>query len=156
MQRIMLPTVLGFCSAFCMAQAASGAPQEFTAYIGGFLGQSYTVDWNGRELRYSVRGHGKTALHATLRPTEAQWQAFRSAVERAGVSRWRPKYFNSRVMDGTQWSLRLKDRHVDVQASGSNSYPLADGQPNDTPEFSAAFEAYLKGMEALLGGRTFR
>ncbi|WP_135230549.1 hypothetical protein [Deinococcus fonticola] len=59
-------------------------------------------------------------------------------------------------MNGTQWSLRLKDRHVDVQASGSNSDPLADGRPNDTPEFSAAFEAYLKGVEALLGGRTFR
>lgn len=43
-----------------------------------------------------------------------------------------------------------------VSSSGSNQYPLHNGKPGVGPGDSPAFKTYLKAVETLLGGKTFR
>lgn len=150
--------VLGGSLAFSAASAApSAAPQEFTAYIGGFLGASFAVEWTGKELIYSTKQSGKgMVVTARLQPTQAQWKAFKTAIEKAGVGHWRASYMNNQVMDGTQWALTVKFKEFKTSSQGSNSYPLQNGEPGNDPSFTPAFEAYLKAVKTLLRGRTFR
>ena len=60
------------------------------------------------------------------------------------------------VRDGTQWKLTVQFKDFTVTSSGRNQYPLHNGKPGVGPGDSAAFKTYLKAVETLLGGKTFR
>lgn len=60
------------------------------------------------------------------------------------------------VRDGTQWKLTVQFKDFTVSSSGSNQYPLHNGKPGVGPGDSPAFKTYLKAVETLLGGKTFR
>lgn len=135
----------------------SARPQALQARIGGFLGPSFQVTLEGDTLQYEARRPGgRLESAATLRPTESQWRAFRAALNAQGVKRWRPRYIDAGVADGTQWSLNITYPDLKVQVSGSNQYPNHTGQPGPGAQPTRAFQAYLNAVEALVGGRTFR
>lgn len=60
------------------------------------------------------------------------------------------------VRDGTQWKSTVQFKDFTVSSSGSNQYPLHNGKPGVGPGDSPAFKTYLKAVETLLGGKTFR
>lgn len=135
---------------------ADNRPEMFEAYIGGFFGTSYAVALKGDTLIYKTREAGGNEQEQRFKPTAAQWRAFAKALASAGAQHWQSRYNNSDVMDGTQWSLKLKFGELQVNSSGSNNYPDRLGKANDKPEYTPTFEAYLKAVKALLGGREFR
>ncbi len=127
------------------AEDAASAPTKFKASIGGFMGSSYQVDLRADgALDYWASGRGEgMAEHVTIRPTAADWRAFRATLDALGVWKWQPEYLNESVMDGTQWSLEIAFTDHVMASHGSNKYP-------------ADFGRYLAAVEKLLGGVSFK
>src|SRR4051794_19003862 len=78
----------------CAAEAPS-IPMHFSAYIGGFMGDSYQLELRGDKLTYTTfdSGHRHTR-RATINPTAAQWREFRQALDDLRIWQWRANYPN--------------------------------------------------------------
>jgi hypothetical protein len=131
-------------------------PEKFRAYIGGYLGGSHTVELRDGSLHYSAEFAGTKIEQVKITPTEEQWRAFRSAVNKAKVWQWRADYGNpAGIEDGTQWSLELKYSRYSVTSKGDNNYP-GDSANAESLKPGSLFRLYLDAMMELLGGRDFR
>jgi hypothetical protein len=76
--------------------------------------------------------------------SEDQWREFRKALDSANVWSWK-KYYDSDILDGTQWELVIKYEDVPVRSAGSNNYP---------PE--EEFKQFEAAVSQLLGGKDFQ
>jgi hypothetical protein len=81
-------------------------------------------------------------------PSEEAWARFWEAVERVGVWRWNARYFNSDVLDGTQWSLKLKHQDKSLSCDGSNDYP---GCNDDSYSETSEFGQFVQALRELTG-----
>ncbi|MEW6689334.1 MAG: hypothetical protein AB1452_09635 [Pseudomonadota bacterium] len=84
----------------------------------------------------------KAVETVTVKPSVAQWRAFRQSLDRLNVWQWQPRY-HAPVLDGTGWSLQIEYADRRLVANGHNSHP-------------ASFEAFLEAVNTLLGSRKFR
>jgi hypothetical protein len=75
--------------------------------------------------------------------SEDQWREFRKALDRANVWKWK-KYYDSDILDGTQWNLRIKYLDAFLHSGGSNNFPLKQ-----------EFEQFRAAVTVLLGGQDF-
>ena len=118
-------------------------PSTFSASIGGYFGNSYSVELRGERLRYQARRDDRTLVDEVLEPTADDWAAFAASLEAARIWSWERSYSTPGVMDGTSWSvsLELDGRHV--ESSGSNGFP-------------GSFEMLTDAISRLVGGREFR
>ncbi len=133
----------------------SAVPKRFNAYIGGFAAPSYRVESRGDVVRYTALDRQRNSKRTTLKPTAVQWRAFRRTLDDLNVWNWQSRYFNERVVDGTQWSLDVAYSDRELKAHGENSYPQIDGGPNDEPRPTETFRRYLSAVQALIGGKRF-
>jgi hypothetical protein len=142
------------CSSQVDDRPKSAIPLKFSAYVGGFLGSSYSVELIGKSIKYEEISAGKTKK-IMIEPTEQQWMKFRQTLDALKVWHWKNSYWDSQVMDGTQWGISIKysDKKLDVVAS--NSYPDANGQPSKNAEFTPTFKAYLAAVSELVRGYDF-
>ena len=141
-----------------MAAAAepTTVPERFKAFIGGFLGTSYSVELRDGVLVHRTSGRGRPKpIQTTSRPTPAQWREFRDALDELKAWRWRAEYPTNGTMDGTQWSLEITYADRSLNSHGSNSYPEDDATPNGKPEPTRAFRRYLAAVRKLTGGLAF-
>jgi len=155
----MIPrlALLLLVAAILPASAADSIPKSFSASIGGFFGPSYQVELKDGKLYYrSYRGNPNRARRITITPTPEQWAKFRAALDAIHIWKWKARYDNQYVNDGTQWSLSITYDDRALTSGGSNSYPKKDGVPNNQPEFTRPFEAWLKAVRDLTGGREFQ
>jgi len=120
------------------------------------LSSSYAVrTWRGR-LRYDADTRSaESAICEQIEPTEAQWKAFRAALDRIDVWRWGRRYANPGICDGTQWEVLVAYADKKVRSSGDNNYPNDDGSPSGRPGGSRAFARFARAIKALLGGKEF-
>jgi hypothetical protein len=123
-------------------------PVAMSVMIGGAFGKSYEITYDERKLRYySAKNFFelKATKAVVVEPTEEQWQEFFDALEEQKVWKWKRRYENTAIADGTSWraviSYPTRDPR-DVVSSGSNAYP-----PN--------FKAFLAAVRKLIGERKF-
>ena len=136
---------------------APALPKVFKAFIGGFMGPSYSFELNGDTIAYQESRAGKPSPMKNIKPTAAQWTAFRKAADEINVWRWVAEYPNENVLDGTHWSLEiLFPDGTAVKSKGSNSYPGRDGKANGSPQVTRAFQYYLDAIKALTDGQAFQ
>lgn len=125
-------------------QSAPIVPATLDAFVGGAIGDSFHVTWNGSTLTHKQLGHFYAPGPTTdVRPSHDEWAAFRRALDDIGVWEWVGSYPDPGVMDGTNWSFTdgYPDRHV--ESKGSNAYP-------------PRFNEWLRAVSVLSGGATFR
>ncbi|NCA83157.1 MAG: hypothetical protein EOM72_10510 [Opitutae bacterium] len=134
-------------------------PDKFKARIGGYLGWSFSVALTPDGLEYTEFA-GKFLPVATkiLTPSAARWQAFRHALEKADVWRWKKEYANPDVADGTVWEFTCEWDGLEIRTAGSNAWP-GDADPNrtatDPMAESKRFDHFLRAISELLGGEPF-
>lgn len=132
-------------------------PKHFSAYIGGFMDESYQLELRDSTLTYTIFGGGHTnPKRATVTPTAAEWREFRQALDNLKVWQWRADYPTNGTIDGTQWSLYISYAGHAIKTHGDNSYPDSTGKPNGKPEFTKAFTRYLNAVKKLTGGKAFQ
>lgn len=132
-------------------------PKRFKAFIGGFLGASYSIELHDDgilDCKNSDRGQSD-ATHTKIRPTPDEWREFRAALDALNVWKWQPEFPSNGVADGTQWSLDIAYADRALKSQGSNNYPDANGKPNRQPEMTPTFRGYLAAVRKLTGGRRF-
>jgi len=83
-------------------------PEKFDVYIGGYMGTSYKVQWDGGHLEYVVFGQGYEPLKTTaIAADEAKWKTFWAAIDRIIAWDWKDDYTKQGVMDGTSWGVEF-------------------------------------------------
>jgi hypothetical protein len=101
-------------------------PRRFKFFIGGLRGGS-SWEWDGKALQCgtldSVRGKGTTK---TITPSADQWKKFWKTMDEVKVWKWRSRYENLDVLDGSSWSLELEYGDEMVRSRGRNGYPSDD------------------------------
>lgn len=143
----------GPAAALCApAPAAGAAPLQLSVRVGGFLGDSHIVVLTPEGLACDTLRAGQLAEHHLSVPTPAQWATLRQRMDTIGVWAWQARHFNMQVMDGTQWLIDIRYADRAVQSQGSNSYPLADGSPSNSPHWSEPFKALLQAVSELVPG----
>ena len=130
-------------------QEAGNLPTKLHFSIGGFMGECHEVEWKKWVLWYrraEAASMGQPAIE--LSPSSEAWARFWVAIETAGVWRWKNRYEDNDILDGTQWSLKLKYQGRSVSCRGSNAYP-----GSDRPDYakSSEFGQFVKALQQLTG-----
>ena len=103
-------------------------PEKFEASIGGYDSPSYEVKLqpDGTVLyQHSSDGIRPMSINSKekgIEVSEELWQEFRQALDRANVWTWK-KYYDSCIVDGTQWETTIVYKDASVRSGGSNNYP---------------------------------
>jgi hypothetical protein len=131
------------------------APQVLEFSIGGFGGTSSSWTMAGDTVVLTRRPWAWEAPPAAAEvtrvvPTAEEWRSFWAAAEGAGVRRWRGRYVEERIADGTGWGLAITAPGVRIEAEGSNAYPDRYGRSHSA-EPTAEFQAFQAALEALVG-----
>lgn len=58
-----------------------------------------------------------------ITPDHDEWAIILSKLEELGVKRWKTKYSNPSVLDGSGWSLVVRSTEFNRKSSGINVYP---------------------------------
>ncbi len=131
---------------------ASVVPDRFSASIGGFMGESYSVEFRDGTLTHTMTGlHYSSPEHTPIRPTEAQWREFRRALDALNVWQWPDDYPNPGVLDGSLWSFDISYSDRAVTTHGDNNYPDANGKPTNDPDPTKTFNRFLRTIRKLTG-----
>lgn len=124
-------------------------PTAFQASIGCCMNNDgYSVEWEDGMLIYRPWGYEP---EIRVQPLPEDWQRFWAEMDKIGVWDWEKHYDNMWVLDGTSWSIKLKQGKKRVTSDGSNAYPGSEG-----PETSATFRAFCRAVQKLLGGFEFK
>jgi hypothetical protein len=131
------------------------APQALEFSIGGYGGTSSIWAIAGdtvvvTRIPWAWEGPPAAAEVTRVVPTPAEWRSFWAAAEAAGVRRWRGRYAEEQIADGTGWALSITAPGVRIEAEGSNAYPDRYGRRHPA-EPTPAFEAFRAALEALVG-----
>ena len=124
-------------------------PRLFEVSIGGFFGASYRVELQS-DGTLLYRHNPRTLISEPgtrtrrVRVGDDQWREFRRAMDEVNVWAWRKDYIDPRVVDGTQWNLKLEYADASVVSRGSNVFP----EQQD-------FERFRAAVVMLIGGREF-
>jgi hypothetical protein len=115
---------------------------KLTISIGGFMGSSYRVEWDGESLIYTKfsDGYEPDGDPESIQPTEAQWKRFWKFLGKC--SAWDERYESDGVCDGTSWLIEAEKDDFRLSSSGSNAFP-------------EDFQTFLREVKRLIGGRTF-
>jgi hypothetical protein len=123
-------------------------PEKFEASIGGFFGPSYEVELQpDGTLLYMNSPHRipePRREREGIIVSEEQWREFREALDSANVWSWK-EYYDSDILDGTQWELTIRYGDAYVSSGGSNNYP---------PE--EEFKQFEDAVRQLIGGKEFQ
>jgi hypothetical protein len=141
---------------------ANTLPERLSISIGGHFGPSFSVELEGALLAYR---HSKPVQNfppewasgsEELRPSPAQWRAFRAALDQLNVWCWQPEYFEP-VCDGTGWSVEIVYSDKAISSRGSNCFPGRTGRPISIVGRTKGdtFEQFCRAVSALVE-RKFR
>ena len=146
-----LPFTLAGCSDPTGPLPEAGPPQSMEFTIGGFATQSIRVAATGDTVLFVRRDWSGPAAVDSVRvvPSAEAWRAFWTSASAAGVRRWRERYANDGVVDGTGWSLHIGLRGEDVRSQGANAYPDPAGGFHS--DMTPAFRAFVGALGVLVG-----
>ncbi|TLS78290.1 hypothetical protein FE236_00580 [Mariprofundus erugo] len=112
--------------------AGESRPDEFRFDIGGcFDGMRFV----GLRESTVVMGRGMGSYaddEESITPSDEDWRLFVKAIDQSNVWKWKRKYVDPNVLDGTEWNLVIRQGEAKKKCYGSNDYP---------PEFDALIDA---------------
>ena len=115
--------------------------EKFEIYIGGYPGPSRTIEKDGDFLVYNYSYYsGDKPEQEIIQPTQQQYDNFFSFLKT--LNKWKSRYENLDIYDGTQWSVKIVTDDLKLVSEGDNSYPKK-------------FEQFLNEVQILIGGREF-
>jgi hypothetical protein len=107
-------------------------PQKLVIECGGFLGNSYHVEWKEDALVYRRAGEGfRWGWERKIHPSAEAWRKFWIALDAVSVWDWKSRYAPPKgveVFDGTQWSVAIAHGNQKISSEGDNTYP-AEANP---------------------------
>jgi len=121
-------------------------PNIFKTAIGGYFGNSYSVEWKEKQLCYEIVSQENKHKNAKdyFSPTSVQWRKFWDELNKIGIYNWESRYESTKgVCDGTSWELEIDYNGKTLKTSGSNAYPVQ-------------FEIFLKAIQGLIEGKDFQ
>lgn len=117
-------------------------PDQLEFMIGGFFQGQYSVKYkDGKLLLGPANSPSRVSDYGVIEvmPTPSEWKIFWHKVDQLQVWKWKKSYSNRDVLDGEQWSLRIKINGKTLASNGSNSYP-------------GSFKPFLNILSKLAGG----
>jgi len=117
-------------------------PQEFKFTIGGFFSDNCIIEFKDNKLAHGFsNAWDKSNLYSRneVIPTPSAWNKFWTKVEKIQVWKWKKEYIDPDILDGEQWSLKIKKQNKTLNVYGLNSYP-------------ETFNQFKKAISKLLGG----
>ncbi len=117
-------------------------PNKFEFIIGGFVLDNFTVKFKDGGLTYTMYSYEEGIAIPEMGeviPTTSEWRNFWIKVEELKLWQWKKSYNDPNILDGTQWSLKIKINNRRKYSYGFNRYP-------------DSFENFLKILSELLGG----
>lgn len=126
-------------------------PHVFRATIGGFLGSTFSVEWQEEELVYESWDRGSQTGWIKARPTFSRWERFWDKCDELNVWEWASHYEPEfLITDGTSWEIDMQCMRGKIHCTGSNAYP-----PSGEETKSKEFRAFLRAISSLVGGTPF-
>ncbi len=100
-------------------------PIKLNFSIGGFSDCTRFIRLVNETLQYgeSVGAPEQGWVQGTVVPNEREWIVFKKSLDDIGVWKWKKRYINSNILDGTQWELVIEYGDKKLKSYGSNSYP---------------------------------
>ena len=56
-------------------------------------------------------------------PSDQKWIEFSKSLDQLKISNWQKSYHDPRILDGTQWYLKILSNSSEIISGGSNAYP---------------------------------
>lgn len=92
--------------------------------IGGYPNISDCVTLKDGQVHcYMGVGLGMFGSPRIVTPSEQDWRLFWQSMDQIGVWKWRDRYDNFEVLDGTAWGLKLAYQGRHLECEGTNMYP---------------------------------
>ena len=108
----------------------SKKPSVLKFSLGGFSQGTTGIELVGKEITRFTMGFQYTEVLCS--PTQEDWDIFLRALNTHNVWNWEEYYMDPHMLDGTQWSLKIKAGSLKIKSGGSNEYP---------PEFDGLIQA---------------
>ena len=103
-------------------------PQIFFISIGGYTGSSYQVELKNGKLIYTLFGYGyEKEGEKIFEPTSEQWEKCLKVADEIHIWKWKKRYDDPNMTDGTSWRVNIKINEKEIDSSGSNAFPDGDG-----------------------------
>jgi integration host factor subunit beta len=121
-------------------------PNTFLFSIGGFSQGHRSVEFKDGRLviRPSfISGSNLGFGEVEVTPTPSEWKTFWVKSNDLQVWKWKKNYSDNNVLDGTQWSLKIRFNGKTKNSYGSNSYP-------------ESFKLFLKALNKLIRSTPFK
>jgi len=153
MKKELLTTFLAGMLPFSNAVAViSDKPDILEVSIGGLFGPAFQAQLQKDTILYTSRKpDNSTPRTVTLPIPNARWVIFKNKIDALNIWKW-PKFCeNVDVLDGTQWKVEIHYANQSIESSGSNSFPMAAGICNHSPNASEDFNKFLHAMRELTG-----
>jgi hypothetical protein len=140
------------CNDLLLSLPSEGPPQAMSFALAELGTDRRTVEVRGDTVvMRRFKGHDTPELLDSTRtvPSAADWRAFWSATERAGVRKWARRYADYDVVHGIGWGLRITHDNYTLETDGSNAYPDRNGRQHD--EVTEDFLGFVRAMGDLAG-----
>lgn len=129
-------------SAGCLAQA----PKVLVTEIQPGFKPAHAIQLEGDTLIYTTR-FGAEIQTKRITPPPERWTAFRKALDRDKVWRWKGKYEKS-MKDSTRWLVKIEYADRSLASAGLGAFP-ARSSDKALPRYS--FTRYRLALQELLG-----
>ena len=126
----------------CFAQV----PKVLVTTIQPSLKPQHALQLDGTTIVYTTR-FGAEIQTKTITPPPERWAAFRKALDRDKVWRWKDNYQTS-VKDSTRWLVKIEYADRSLVSAGLGAFP-ARSTDKALPRYS--FTRYRLALQALLG-----
>ena len=83
----------------------------------------YPTDTPIESIRDDIIEMWRRNFVVTYNPSDEEWMEFSKSLEQLKVWDWKQIYVDSDILDGTQWSLRIRTTSSEIVCYGSNAYP---------------------------------
>ena len=100
---------------------------RFYFSIGGYFGGYGSIDVvkNDNEIKYRYE-HDQNTIDEEYNLSKERWREFINKIFDLKIYKWREKYYNNDILDGTQWELEMEFSGIEnskFESYGSNEYP---------------------------------
>jgi hypothetical protein len=134
-------------------------PERLRINIGGHFGPGYGVTFKKGRLTYTYWPPRESCSQEPepqreeIQPSDKQWKAFRTGLNRVNVWCWQANYSDSAVCDGTGWSAEIAYSDRSIVSSGDNCFPGLDGRALSIAvhERDNTFERFSRAVARLIG-----
>ena len=133
-------------SAGCFAQVPTQVPKVLVTTIQPSLKPQHALQLDGTTIVYTTR-FGAEIETKRITPPPERWDAFRKALDRDKVWRWKASYQTS-MKDSTRWLVKIEYADRSLTSAGLGAFP-ARSSDKALPRY--AFTRYRIALQELLG-----